>query len=102
MPGPAGGFRRRPAVARIPVAAGARRRRDPRGLAAPGIIGAMPWDARIASMVDRYPALRAVGGTPLVPVDVFRDELPEVEVWAKLECLNPGGSLKDRPVLRMM
>jgi len=62
----------------------------------------MPWDARIESLLDRYPALRAVGSTPLVPVNVFHDELPEVSVWAKMECLNPGGSLKDRPVLRMM
>jgi cysteine synthase B len=62
----------------------------------------MPWDARIESIIGRYPALRAVGNTPLVPVGVFRDELPEVEVWAKMESLNPGGSLKDRPVLRMM
>ncbi len=62
----------------------------------------MPWEARIESLLDRYPALRSVGGTPLVPVNVFHDELPEVEVWAKMECLNPGGSLKDRPVLRMM
>ena len=62
----------------------------------------MPWDARIESLLDRYPALRAVGSTPLVPVSLFRDELPDVLVWAKMECLNPGGSLKDRPVLRMM
>ena len=62
----------------------------------------MPWDARIESLLDRYPALRAVGSTPLVPVNVFHNELPEVSVWAKMECLNPGGSLKDRPVLRMM
>jgi threonine synthase len=62
----------------------------------------MPWDKRIEPFLDRYPALRAIGGTPLVPVNVFGDELPEVEVWAKMECLNPGGSLKDRPVLRML
>jgi cysteine synthase B len=62
----------------------------------------MPWDPRIQALVDRYPALRAVGNTPLVPVDILRRELPEVEVLAKLESLNPGGSLKDRPVLRML
>jgi hypothetical protein len=28
--------------------------------------------------------------------------LPDVEVLAKMEQLNPGGSLKDRPVLRML
>jgi S-sulfo-L-cysteine synthase (O-acetyl-L-serine-dependent) len=62
----------------------------------------MPWDARIESLLDRYPALRAVGSTPLVPVSLFHDELPDVLVWAKMECLNPGGSLKDRPALRMV
>src|SRR4029453_1162886 len=29
-------------------------------------------------------------------------EAPRVEILAKLENLNPGGSLKDRPVLRML
>jgi len=62
----------------------------------------MPWDPRIEPLLDRYPALRAVGNTPLVPVTLLRDELPEVEVFAKMEYLNPGGSLKDRPVLRML
>jgi len=62
----------------------------------------MPWDPRIEPLLDRYPALRAVGNTPLVPVNLLRDELPEVEVFAKMEYLNPGGSLKDRPVLRML
>ena len=62
----------------------------------------MPWDPRIERQLERFPALRAVGRTPLVPVPLFREELPEVEVLAKMECLNPGGSLKDRPVLRMV
>jgi S-sulfo-L-cysteine synthase (O-acetyl-L-serine-dependent) len=62
----------------------------------------MAWDPRIEPWLDRYPALRAIGNTPLVPVDLFRGSLPDVEVFAKMECLNPGGSLKDRPVLRMV
>src|SRR5512137_508965 len=62
----------------------------------------MPWDRCIEPFVDRYPALRAIGETPLVPVNIFGAELPGVEVLAKMECLNPGGSLKDRPVLRML
>src|SRR5215831_7781349 len=61
----------------------------------------MSWDPRIAKLIDRFPALKAVGNTPMVPVDVLR-ELPDVEVLAKMEGLNPGGSLKDRPVLRML
>jgi len=62
----------------------------------------MAWDARIEPWLDRYPALRAIGHTPLVPVDIFQDQSPDVEVLAKMEFLNPGGSLKDRPVLRMV
>src|SRR2546426_7950721 len=62
----------------------------------------MPWDARIQTLVDRYPPLRAVGNTPLIPVDLLRRDLPDVEVFSKMESLNPGGSLKDRPVLRML
>jgi cysteine synthase B len=62
----------------------------------------VPWDPRIEPLLDSYPALRAIGHTPLVPVGLFRQELPDVEVLAKMECLNPGGSLKDRPVLRMV
>jgi cysteine synthase B len=62
----------------------------------------MPWDRRIEPFLARYPALRAIGNTPLVPVSLFGDELPGVEVLAKMECLNPGGSLKDRPVLHML
>ena len=62
----------------------------------------MPWSKRIEPFLDRYPALRAIGNTPLVPVDLFGDEVPGVEVLAKMEGLNPGGSLKDRPVLHML
>src|SRR5499425_2450765 len=68
----------------------------------PSMMMAMSWDPRIERRLADYPALRAIGQTPLVPVHLFREELPEVEVLAKMECLNPGGSLKDRPVLRMV
>jgi cysteine synthase B len=62
----------------------------------------MSWDPKIAALIEHFPALHAVGNTPMVPVGVLRDELPDVEVLAKLESVNPGGSLKDRPVLRML
>ena len=40
-------------------------------------------------------ALSLIGNTPLVR---FRRICPnpDVEIWAKLECANPGGSVKDR------
>ncbi len=51
---------------------------------------------------DRFPAIGLVGNTPLVRLRAFEDELPEVEFWVKVESFNPGGSLKDRPVLHML
>ena len=48
------------------------------------------------------PLLQQIGQTPLVQVDLTRDQFPEIEVYAKAEMLNPGGSIKDRPVLRML
>ena len=44
-----------------------------------------------------YPLLQQIGNTPLVKIDLFADELPDVEIYAKAEMYNPGGSIKDRP-----
>ena len=55
-----------------------------------------------ARYAERYPAIGLIGNTPLVRIDCFRDELPEVEIYAKVESFNPGGSLKDRPVMGML
>lgn len=44
----------------------------------------------------------AVGCTPLVRLERIDAETPGVEIWAKLEFMNPGGSVKDRPALRMI
>jgi S-sulfo-L-cysteine synthase (O-acetyl-L-serine-dependent) len=46
--------------------------------------------------------LEAVGNTPLVRLRKVSREFPDVEIWVKLEFANPGGSVKDRPALRMM
>ncbi|MGH2571187.1 MAG: PLP-dependent cysteine synthase family protein [bacterium] len=62
----------------------------------------MPQPKAVRQIVERHPSLRLIGDTPLVRLDLFRDELPDVEVWAKVEYYNPGGSIKDRPVLRML
>ena len=42
-----------------------------------------------------------VGDTPLVPLPALL-ERPDIEVWAKLEMRNPGGSSKDRSAVRMI
>ena len=48
--------------------------------------------------------LTRVGNTPLVRLErlPYPQLKPGVEVWAKLEGLNPGGSVKDRPALSMI
>ncbi|MGH7272132.1 MAG: pyridoxal-phosphate dependent enzyme, partial [Polyangiaceae bacterium] len=51
---------------------------------------------RIESVID------AVGNTPHVRLRQVARHVPDIEVWAKLEFANPGGSVKDRPALRMM
>lgn len=51
---------------------------------------------RIESIVD------AVGNTPMVRLRTIERECPGVELYLKLEYANPGGSVKDRPALRMM
>lgn len=49
-----------------------------------------------------YPLLQLIGQTPLAKIDLFSNELPKVNIYAKVETYNPGGSIKDRPVLRML
>jgi cysteine synthase B len=45
----------------------------------------------------------SIGNTPLIRLDHLAAELPRgVEVFAKAEHLNPGGSVKDRPALAMI
>ena len=43
-----------------------------------------------------------VGNTPLLPIRLFQDRYPELEVYAKAEWFNPGGSVKDRAALAMV
>ena len=45
--------------------------------------------------------LDLIGGTPLIPINRLNPN-KNVEVLAKLEFLNPGGSIKDRPALYMI
>src|SRR5881628_72045 len=43
-----------------------------------------------------------IGRTPLVRLHRFEAETPGVELWAKAEWQNPGGSVKDRAAARMI
>ena len=64
----------------------------------------MPYAAKIQDFIDKYPALTAIGNTPLVELDIPQEiaDIGEASIYAKFEHLNPGGSIKDRPVLRML
>ena len=46
--------------------------------------------------------LAHIGNTPLVKLERIASDLPGVEIWAKAELLNPGGSVKDRAGLNMI
>ena len=47
--------------------------------------------------------IAAVGNTPLVPLRRITAHLPpSVQVYAKAEWFNPGGSIKDRPALNIL
>src|SRR5881275_3018509 len=53
-------------------------------------------------MAREYPSvLDLVGGTPIVRLDRISRDVPG-EILAKLEFLNPGGSIKDRIGLAMI
>ena len=45
---------------------------------------------------------RLIGNTPLLRIRMFEAEFPRVEVYAKAEWFNPGGSVKDRAALSMI
>ena len=56
-------------------------------------------------VLDRAPGssvLDMIGRTPLVRLHQFERETPGVELYAKAEWQNPGGSVKDRAAARMI
>src|SRR5256885_9902202 len=58
-----------------------------------------------ASILDREPGptvLDMIGRTPLVRLHTFERETQGVELYAKAEWQNPGGSVKDRAAARMI
>lgn len=59
--------------------------------------------ARIADYPRESGILRQVGNTPLLRICSMAEELaPAVSVHTKAEWFNPGGSVKDRPALRII
>ena len=46
--------------------------------------------------------IQLIGNTPLIRVRIFEREFPNLELYAKAEWFNPGGSVKDRAALSMI
>ncbi len=64
-------------------------------------------DAETDSYTEMMPAggqtiTELVGNTPLLRVRLFEERYPDLEVYAKAEWFNPGGSVKDRAALAMI
>jgi cysteine synthase B len=71
--------------------------------ARPGPFDAVHGSAEGAPAPDPLPDLfAAVGRTPLLRLSRVAAHLPHVELWAKAEHLNPGGSVKDRAAAAML
>jgi cysteine synthase B len=62
--------------------------------------GAAP--ERVAPVTLGTTILGGIGNTPLLRIRLFEREFPRVAVFGKAEFLNAGGSVKDRPALRMI
>src|SRR5207248_2925072 len=60
---------------------------------------------RALSVLENLPdqsILQRIGNTPLIRVRLLEKEFPHITFYAKAEWFNPGGSVKDRPALRMI
>jgi cysteine synthase B len=58
---------------------------------------------RVAGRRRESGILRHIGGTPLLRICAVAEGVaPSVAVYAKAEWFNPGGSVKDRPALRII
>jgi cysteine synthase B len=59
--------------------------------------------ARSAELKKVQSVLDLIGDTPLLEIrKTVHGSSPQVRIFAKLEGLNPGGSVKDRPALKMV
>jgi cysteine synthase B len=61
------------------------------------LVPSRPEPAKVESILD------LIGNTPLLEISRVSGAFsPDVKVYAKLEGMNPGGSVKDRPAWRMV
>lgn len=62
----------------------------------------------MSNLIEDFPeynntVLKLIGNTPLIRLNKVTSHLPDsIQIYAKLEGVNPGGSIKDRPALQMI
>ena len=64
--------------------------------------GSAPSRLSVVPAIPDEGIIDRIGNTPLLRLHLFDQDAPDVAVYAKAEFLNPGGSVKDRPALRMI
>src|SRR5919108_2754806 len=57
---------------------------------------------RLVENLPDHSILERVGNTPLIRIHHLEKEFRHITFYAKAEWFNPGGSVKDRPALRMI
>jgi cysteine synthase B len=62
----------------------------------------MAQAASITRAVERTDILSRIGNTPLLRLARITADLPGIQIYAKAEYFNPGGSVKDRAALNMI
>src|ERR1700683_2071499 len=53
-------------------------------------------------VLNSHDVIGNVGNTPLLRLAKVAADFPGIEIYAKAEYFNPGGSVKDRPALNMI
>src|SRR5438552_405242 len=71
-------------------------------MAALGLAPALTVRGRASGRRYTMSVLQRIGNTPLIRIRLLEKEFPHITFYAKAEWFNPGGSVKDRPALRMI
>jgi cysteine synthase B len=56
----------------------------------------------LLARTEAEPLLATIGNTPLIRLEKIPREFPGIEIFAKAEYFNPGGSVKDRAAVSMV
>ncbi len=56
----------------------------------------------LLARMEAEPLLATIGNTPLLRLEKIPEDLPGIEILAKAEYFNPGGSVKDRAAANMI